>query len=131
MNVEIENEVEQFHFMMPCTSVCFLYFIQHCLFCAPQISLDGRVEPKEVGSWVAKLVARLLATTAFLVQSRHLPKIQNKRHKQRSGQNPLTVAKHALEAKLEHSDGLTPQLHFFCIAFTKATYRIIIYSLLR
>ncbi len=47
MNVEIENEVEQFHDAMDFCLV--LYFLQHCLFCAPQISLNARVEPRELG----------------------------------------------------------------------------------
>jgi hypothetical protein len=38
--------------------------------------------------WVAKLVARLLASAALWFESRHLSKIQNanERHKQKSGQ---------------------------------------------
>jgi hypothetical protein len=36
------------------------------------------------GRWVAKLVARLLAPAALWVESRHLSKIRNGRHKQRS-----------------------------------------------
>jgi hypothetical protein len=42
------------------------------------------------GRWVAKLVARLLAKAALWVRiSSHLSKIQNGRHKPRSGQRTL------------------------------------------
>ncbi len=44
--------------------------------------------------WVAKLVARLLATAALWVpQSRHLSKMQKGRHKQRSDQNTVHSCK--------------------------------------
>jgi hypothetical protein len=45
--------------------------------------------------WVAKLVARLLATVRQLsvFESRHLSKIQNWRHKHRSGQHTLARKK--------------------------------------
>ncbi len=45
--------------------------------------------------WMAKLVAHLLATAALCMgfESRHLSKVQNGRHEQRSGQHTLTRQK--------------------------------------
>ncbi len=42
-----------------------------------------------IGRLVAKLVARLLATAALLVRSKHISKIQKGRRKQRRGQHTL------------------------------------------
>jgi hypothetical protein len=47
-----------------------------------------------VWKWVAKLVAHLLATAALWFESGHLSKIQNGRHKQRSGQHTLARQKY-------------------------------------
>jgi hypothetical protein len=47
-------------------------------------------------SWVAKFVARLLATAALWVRTRHLSKIKNRRPKQKSGQHTLARQKNYL-----------------------------------
>ncbi len=52
--------------------------------------------------WVAKFVAHLLATAGQLsgFGSRHLPEIQNGRHKQRSGQRTLARQKNIQKSLL-------------------------------
>ena len=56
-----------------------------------QKSFQKCLYDSHLGDQVDKLVARLLATPRF--ESRHLLKIQNGRHKQRSGQHTLARQK--------------------------------------
>ncbi len=47
----------------------------------------------KLGRWVAKLIARLLTWQLSWFESRHLSKVRNGGHKQRSGQHTLARQK--------------------------------------
>jgi hypothetical protein len=57
--------------------------------------------PREIGRWVAKLVARLLATAALWVRIQTSLKIQNGRHKHRSGEHTPAQARQKKQIKNE------------------------------